>query len=180
MCSILACQLHKVSQFDFRFPPLLPDICPDSVPQSSLPFLYFCLYIRYPVVVHPFCHLDICFLHDLSDIDPAVSLRDCAQSVLRFYQRLGMDAYEQTIFSLTVYNAHKLKFFHRINFGNVAFLPIHLALQFSFQISYAAFQQWFYRSRAFAQQYDAIRISKHRHAALFVFPVEFIHVHIDQ
>ena len=95
-------QLDEILQFGFRFLPLLPDVCTDSVPHPFIPLCHSLLHRSYRVIVQPSCHVKLDFFHDLPDIHSAIPFGQCAQPVLRLQQRFGMDLNKQPFLSLAV------------------------------------------------------------------------------
>ncbi len=63
----------------------------DSSPQPAVPFRHCFLHVRNGVIVQPALHIAFHFCHDLSDISSAIPLREFAQFVLGFLQRLLVD-----------------------------------------------------------------------------------------
>ena len=149
----------RIPQFGFRLLPLLPDICTDSVPQPFVPLRHSLLHKSGRIVVQTSHHVELDFFHDLSDFHSAISFGQCTQFILCLQQCFGMYSDQQPLFPLAVCKAQKLEILCCVHLGDVAFLSVHLQLQFPFQIADAAFQQSFCRSLALAQKYTAYRIT---------------------
>ena len=60
------------------------------------------------------------------------------------------------------------------------FLSVHFQLQFLLEILDTGFQQSFWGSLAFGEQYNVIRVANTRYTSSFELPVEFIEIDIGK